>query len=176
MVVEHARIAAESRRSTTQCCFPRWLLMLDSPKTIYSVPRKVDLATLLVITVFYACLFALMNLLRVDFWSFLAIGGFFSFIGISQAILLKGESPRAASMVAGAIYLAAIFLFSGAGKSLHPAFRIALFLGTPTPGVLLGYLGGSCVGGIFLIIDYVRTGLARFRGARPADTVKFDDL
>ena len=64
--------------------------MLESPKTIYSVPRKVDLATLLVITVFYACLFALLNLLRVDFWSFLAIGGFFSFIGISQAILLKG--------------------------------------------------------------------------------------
>ncbi|MCY2981861.1 MAG: hypothetical protein NTU79_24640 [Planctomycetota bacterium] len=152
--------------------------MLDSPKTIYSVPRKVDLATLLVITVFYACLFALMNLLRVDFWSFLAIGGFFSFIGISQAILLKGKSPRAASMVAGAIYLAAIFLFSGAGfnKSLYPTFRIALFLGTSIQGVLLGYLGGSCVGGIFLIIDYVRTGLARFRGARPAETVKFDDL
>jgi hypothetical protein len=152
--------------------------MLDSPKTIYSVPRKVDLATLLVITVFYACLFALMNLLRVDFWSFLAIGGFFSFIGISQAILLKGESPRAASMVAGAIYLAAIFVFSGAGfdKSLHPILRIALFLGTSIQGVLLGYLGGSCVGGIFLIIDYVRTGLARFRGDRPADTVKFDDL
>ena len=152
--------------------------MLDSPKTIYSVPRKVDLATLLVITVFYACLFALMNLLRVDFWSFLAIGGFFSFIGISQAILLKGESPRAASMVAGAIYLAAIFLVSGAGfnKSLSPALRVALFLGTSIQGVLLGYLGGSCVGGVFLIIDYVRTGLARFRGARPTDTVKFDDL
>jgi hypothetical protein len=152
--------------------------MLDSPKTIYSVPRKVDLATLLVITVFYACLFALMNLLRVDFWSFLAIGGFFSFIGISQAILLKGESPRTASMVAGAVYLAAIFFFSGAGfdKSRNLILRIALFLSTPTLGGLLGYLGGSCVGGIFLIIDYVRTGLARFRGDCPADTVKFDDL
>ncbi len=149
---------------------------LDSTKTIYSVTRKVDLATLLVITVFYACLFALMNLLRVDFWSFLAIGGFFSFVGISQAVLLKGESPRAASMIAGTVYLAAIFLLSGGARSFHPIFRIALFLGIPLPGVSLGYLGGSCVGGIFLIIDYVRTGLARFRGARPADTVKFDDL
>ncbi len=95
--------------------------MTTPMNSVYSVTRKLDLASLLVFTSCYGFLFAFMNLLKFGPWDFAVVAGFFTSVGVSQAVLFGGKTPRFASCVAGAIYFAVSILdpFSVTGSNLR---------------------------------------------------------
>ena len=124
---------------------------------IYSVPRKIDLASLFVFTTGYGLLFAAMKLLRQDAIAFLLVAGFFTTVGIAQAALFGGKSPRIASLMTGGGYfllLMVVFgLYQGAAiEELMNCGAICFFVF----GSVGGYVAGTAIAGIFLVADKLR--------------------
>ena len=126
--------------------------MVSGPK-LYSVPRKLDLASLFVFTTCYGLLFALMNMVHADALFFAIVAGFFTCVGVSQAILFKGKAPRLASCLTGAAYYFGILLVSG-----MPLIATVFVL---LVGAAVGYVSGACIGGVFLVADALRNRLRR---------------
>lgn len=143
--------------------------------TLYSVPRRFDIATLLVVSLAYSLLFTLLRLLDAPTQVFVFIGMLTVVIGIAQAMFPYGNGPRRASMVAGAAYCGVLslvggFLSGGFGPGSCGVLG-SLILGAP-----LGYLMGAIEAGVFLVADKVRR---RWFPERPrgADTASdFDAL
>jgi len=138
--------------------------MASGPK-LYSVPRKLDLASLFVFTTCYGLLFALMNLVQADALFFAIVAGFFTCVGVSQAILFKGNAPRLASCLTGAAYYVGIFLVSRITYGMPPSrignwsFIVFVLL----VGAAVGYVSGACIGGVFLVADALRKRLRSYR-------------
>ena len=124
--------------------------MVSGPK-LYSVPRKLDLASLFVFTTGYGLLFALMNLVHASVLFFSIVAGFFTCVGVSQAALFQGKSPRLASCLTGAAYYFGILLVSG-----MPLIGTVFVL---LVGAAVGYVSGACIGGVFLVADVLRNRL-----------------
>ena len=119
--------------------------------TIYSAPRRFDIATVLTVMAAYALLFTAMRLLGWEPATLGVVGGFVTAVGIGQALLFGGNAPRIASVVVGAAYWAfAVTVASGGNVCLGFS---SLFWG----GVS-GYVAGTLVGGVFLVADAVRRG------------------
>jgi hypothetical protein len=135
----------------------------QSPQ-VFAAPRRYDLATMFTVSIAYALLFAGLRSLGADPPLVGLIGGFFTFVGIAQAILFGGNSPRKASCIAGAVYLAGFVVAESvafaAGVSL---FRLLGLLCYGIWGLVLGYVGGAIVGGVFLIADFLRRRIDRRR-------------
>ena len=126
----------------------------DEEVTIFSAPRKFDLATMLAVTTAYALMFAGMRAFDASDELMLWTGAFVSIVAASQAILFGGASPRASSMLVGMVLISLTMLFIGSGFSVLSIFSSAIvggLLGTP-----LGYLTGTLVGGVFLIAHHLR--------------------
>ncbi|HUP78672.1 MAG TPA: hypothetical protein VM260_08970 [Pirellula sp.] len=130
--------------------------MSKSPNAVYSVGRKLDLASLLVFTAGYALLFALMSAYRLDALYFPMVAGFFTSIGLSQAWLFGGKAPRTASCLAGTLYsvfIALIFL-----AEFSPSFDkiVLIIVFVSILGLSIGYYSGVCIAGVLLVIDNLR--------------------
>ena len=131
----------------------------SAPATpVYSVPRKLDLASLFVFTTCYGILFAMMSAFQFKALSFAFAAGFLTCVGVSQAVLFGGKAPRLASSITGAFYYGALFvvspfLFGTPGNRLVDVSVIIPFL---VFGLALGYLSGACIAGVFLISDCLR--------------------
>ena len=108
---------------------------------LYSVPRKLDLASLFVFTTCYGLLFAVMNLVQAGALFFAIVAGFFTCVGVSQAVLFKGKAPRLASCLTGSAYYFGILLVSG-----MPLIGTVFVLFV---GAAVGYVSGACIGGSF---------------------------
>ena len=127
----------------------------STPPKVYSAPRKFDLATILTVTFAYAMLFGALTLAaggRRDA-AFMMIawnGGFITLVGLAQPILFGGKRPREASQITGGVaaIVIAFLLPDSTGFCALPFFLLF--------GVLLGYLAGALVGGVFLVADAVR--------------------
>ena len=123
------------------------------PITIFSAPRKFDLATMLAVTTAYALMFAGMRAAdaphEVMFWT----GIFFSAVAAAQALLFQGASPRLSSVLVGTFFFVAatIVRWEFAIISLLPAILMGATMGAP-----FGYLAGTLVGGVFLIAHHLR--------------------
>ena len=140
-----------------------------SGKKLYSVPRKLDLASLFVFTTCYGLLFALMNLFRPGVWVFAIVAGFFTCVGVSQAVLFKGKSPRLASCVTGALYYLAILLVVEVRNGMRFLdFSSVLFI--LLVGCAVGYVSGACIEGVFLVADALRTRLKSYGIAPNSET------
>lgn len=131
-------------------------------RTIYSVPRRYDLATLFTVTLAYGLLFEVMQLLRMPPVIVLTVAAFSAVVGISQAVLFDGKSPRAASAIGGVVATCAIVVI---GYTLA-AYRVSnpincdpflMILG----GALVGYVAGVFIGGVFLVADFARAATRR---------------
>jgi hypothetical protein len=125
----------------------------NSP-TVYSVPRRYDLATLIVVTVVFSVLFAGLKLLKAKPDAFLLIVGFVVVVGLSQAILPK--APRVASVAAGSGFfvialIVGVVMEGMSVRLLNDEIPVFAFL-----GAIYGYLGGTLIGGVFLAADYGR--------------------
>jgi tryptophan-rich sensory protein len=126
----------------------------DKSNTVYCVPRRYDLATLMTVSVFFAVLFSTLKMLRSPplFIGFLS--GFVASVGLAQAILFDGRAPRRSSVIAGITYGAAVEVLFIWWRKYPVVFGELLFY-LVWHGVT-GYFVGALVGGLFLVADYVR--------------------
>jgi len=131
------------------------------------VTRRFSVGTFMIMTAFFAVLFAIMKMLNVNPVIFADVAIFFAGIGAAQAILFKGQDPRKASWLAGfilgpvigigTILIARLFAnYWGPHDYATPGqwnrgdtigYSISfIFFGGP-----FGYLAGCLIAGIFLV-------------------------
>ena len=143
---------------------------VNSDQAIYSVPRKLDLASLFVFTTGYGLLFAFMKLVKQDALGFLLVAGFFTSVGVAQAVFFRGSAPRLASWLTGGAYFSSVLIFFELFNRI-PANRVidvCSVLSLFTIGCFCGYIAGTCIAGVFLIADKLRS-LLRSLGFGLAD-------
>lgn len=119
---------------------------------VYSVPKRFGLSALLALITALACLFGALRRLDTPPVIYLFLGT--EVMAICVAQMFYNAEPRRASMIAGAI-LMPIFL---AGTAFFvPGPDLGATLCMIIPGILFGafagYLIGTCVAGIFLLMD-----------------------
>jgi hypothetical protein len=152
------------------------LFSLQTEPARYKVPQRFGMSAILGIITALALLFGGFRILNAEPVVYLFFGLQTLVICIAQ--MINGKSPRAASVVAGAV-LGPLFMPRVFASDLPPwgpdrALVIGLltFFGLPA-GAFLGYLTGTCAAGIFLIMDYWEPylqgySLASHSTARPA--------
>ena len=121
----------------------------------FSVPRRYDLATLMAVTMAYACLFGALRAWNAAPELVIWIAGFLTTVGAAQAILFGGRSPRRASVFAGMAFAAAsyaVLMVIDTEGFTGFCFLIAASL----CGAMFGYFGGVIVAGVFLVAHYLR--------------------
>ena len=148
----------------------------SSKKTIYSVTRTLDLASVMVLTAGYAFLIAGLQRLMFNTEAIAYVVSLITCVGIGQAVFFKAKAPRAASLLIGVLFGVAFSIFwtrsffrrSDFGffllRYLPPGFFDSGLwqIGTGTCfGLIAGYLAGACVGGSFLISYYIRSFMFR---------------
>lgn len=133
---------------------------------VFSVPRRFDLATVLVAMSAFAALFAGLLLLDASPIILAFLGGFLALVAAAQWIGSKWNRPRTASIVAGVL----IYWVAGAARMFFmpmpsrmelPELIATLLVSAAISGGIAGYLGGAMVGGVFLVSHYVREWLGR---------------
>ncbi|MCO6043833.1 hypothetical protein NG895_07925 [Aeoliella sp. ICT_H6.2] len=128
----------------------------STEQTLYSVPRRFDIATMLTVSFAYSLLFTMLRLLGAEWPVFAFIGGLTIAVGVAQAFFPYGDAPRWASAIAGVAYsllwwVAFVVVYgTWDGEFLCVAFSSVIW------GPLLGYLCGACEAGVFLVADMVR--------------------
>jgi hypothetical protein len=129
-----------------------YIAVLNRPPD-FVVPKTFGMSAILGIMTALAILFGCLRWMNA--WPV-----FYFFFGVqSLAICLVqmfyGQTPRLASIIAGAMILPA-FTVAAAVISDHaePAIACAVVAFIPC-GALLGYLTGTCAAGIFLVMDYL---------------------
>ncbi len=125
---------------------------------LYSVPRRFDLATIIVVTIAYALLFATLRLMRCQPIAFVVVAGFITCVGIGQALFFGGKRPRISSVLVGVVCLVGTCMVFALFRG-WPRFDVrtaALALRSAIAGAFSGYTAGVIVGSVFLISDVMR--------------------
>jgi hypothetical protein len=154
---EHENVSWQTVEQIVRDC------VRSSRPKVYSAPRRFDLLTIFVVTTAYALLFASLAALQLPPSVNLMVAGFIATVGIGQAFLFRGLRPRTSSLLVGiAIYCIFIVGNYVLNPRIYPSSMLAymLFSGL-TAGAILGYVAGTLVGGVFLIVDFVRRRLSR---------------
>jgi hypothetical protein len=135
---------------------------------VFSVPRRFDLATVLVAMAAFSLLFAGLLLLDAPPSVLAYLGGFLALVAAAQWIASNWNRPRTASVVAGIL----IYWVAGVAETLLMSPRMGLpqliaiqLVSATLAGSIAGYLGGVLVGGIFLVSHYLREWLKLGRHA-----------
>lgn len=126
-----------------------------SEKTLYSVPRRFDIATLLVVSLVYSLLFALLRFVNAPWQVFLFVGLLTVVIGVAQALFPYGNEPRRASLVAGMLYMQVWCFILGFAEGRLTAGLCGAFASVVV-GPPVGYFTGVVEAGVFLVADKVR--------------------
>ena len=128
----------------------------NSRQSLYSVPRRFDMATIFVVTGAYSILLGSLSALHAGPIVMTALAIFISLVGVGQALLFRGLKPRLASTLVGIC----IFQFLTIGQWFYTPIPIGLMLVLAIVnilyGAILGYLIGTMVGGVFLVADLIR--------------------
>ena len=124
---------------------------------IYSVPRRFDLASMLVVTTAYALLFTGMTLLDFPFGTFVYFAFLIALVAAAQSVVDKKYNPRVVSVIVGVAYYLAWTFVLVATTSMRRAGDGCMACSTVILGPLQGYLAGTLVAGTFLVADYLRT-------------------
>jgi hypothetical protein len=135
------------------------------------------LATLFAVTLAYSLLFGGMRLLGAPPVAIASVAVFITLVGLGQALLFRGKSPRAASVLVGCVtwFIGLLVFEFGTGI---PRFvdMIAVVFGlavcSAPQGALFGYVAGVFVGGVFLVADGLRRGLRRLTRPNPTASSK----
>ncbi|MBC7853373.1 MAG: hypothetical protein IAF94_08060 [Pirellulaceae bacterium] len=119
---------------------------------VYSVPKRFGLAALLALMTALACLFGALRLVDTPPVVYLFLGTQVMMICVAQ--MFYNAEPRRASMIAGAILMpifsaGSAFFLQGDGQ----AFAFVWVLPGILFGAFAGYLIGTCVAGVFLLMD-----------------------
>jgi pantoate--beta-alanine ligase len=151
------------------------------PPRIARAERRFSLGTLLVGTVFFALLFAVLKRLQVPWPIVIAIIVFLVGVAAAQMLVRDERKARVASMWAGAVLyilaVVAIGVFSKrAGAHLEP-WGAQSPVGLVLIGAIAGYIGGVFVAGIFLVSQLVDDALAPVRRRdSPDGAIRVDAL
>lgn len=152
---------------------------MDKPPSepeLFSVPRRFDLATILVAMTAAAILFGGMTLLNFPASSFALIAGLFAAVAVGQALGARANRPRAASIIAAVIYWLAIEIVESRDGPENYTENLCW---VPITGVSTGYLAGVLVAGVFLVSHRLRgvlkLGHRRARGETGAGDSPWDD-
>ena len=112
----------------------------NSTARLYSVPRRFDLATIMVVTFSFAVLFAGLRMLQ-----------------LRPTHILK---PRLSSVLVGMLGMVGFYAFYAitSDPSLFEFHRfvLAIWLMIAIAGGVAGYLAGVAVGSVFLVSDLLR--------------------
>lgn len=127
---------------------------IPAKPTIYSAPRRFDLSTMLTVTTAYAAFFAIMKACSATDFIVLWAGASVTLVGLAQAVLFGGNSPRASSLFAGGVIVAATMLLTV--SRLSQGYMLFSFIWGGLWGSLFGYLTGALIGGLFLVADSIR--------------------
>jgi hypothetical protein len=149
---------------------PPWRVAQPEPQ-VFGVPRRYDLATLMAVTLAYACLFGALRALSWPPKAMVWTAGFLTVIGAAQALLFGGKRPREASYLTGIGFMLVVMVMErGLPRFWVDVFFVPIlfFCTIVLPGLVLGYAGGVIVAGVFLVAHHLRSGLRRFWGSRPA--------
>lgn len=132
-----------------------------SPR-VYAVPRRFSTGAILLATTCFAVLFGVLNYAQARPWELFFYASFVATVSLFQAVFQR--SPRWASIVAGGFFLpVSMLLFATQGRrSLLPRIRLDrgwsfddFLLAAMLVGILVGYLGGTLIAGVFLISDFI---------------------
>jgi hypothetical protein len=135
----------------------------------YVVPRRFGMSAILGIITALAILFGCFRAYEVHPVLYLFFG--IQAIVICLAQMFYGQTPRAASAVAGGVILP-LFIFAAA-YMLDPFGRVraeefsCLLVGSIPIGAFFGYITGTLAAGVFLVMDSVERMLA---SSRPAES------
>ena len=132
----------------------------NSVARLHSVPRRFDLATVLVIVLAYAILFGVLRLMRLRPIAIGELAGFVTCVGIGQALFFRGRKPRVSSVIVGTVCLPAIYLFEAltgdASLFEFHYFVVLIWLSIAVAGAISGYLAGVAIGLVFLVAHVTR--------------------
>ncbi|MCE9544670.1 MAG: hypothetical protein K8T25_04010 [Planctomycetia bacterium] len=137
----------------------------------FGAPRRYSLATIFIVTGVCA---ALLGILRAAGTHPAIIGALvmlLAVVGAAQAILFRGRRPRIASLLAGAVWGVGMcgilcVLDLRAGRIDLGEMKLGVLCFMPF-AVLSGYVGGTMVAGVFMLLDSVEKWLTRRRAIRP---------
>ena len=133
----------------------------DSAPKLYSVPRRFDIATILVVTFAYALLFNALRWIRAPSPTITMVAVSISCVGIGQALLFRGKKPRMSSILSGVAVFFCIDIYSiAASNRLFDV--LGMLLGVAVGGTIFGYVAGVAVGSVFLVSDKTRKLIQRF--------------
>ena len=136
------------------------------------VPRRLSVGALFVLLTFYSVLFRVLVVIGADArWTAITCL-FFAAINLGQMVLFRGDRPRAASILVGALVCPAMLVavvldesltqFTGwtpVANGLHrPAAFVSAILTLGMVGSLVGYLFGGMIAGVFYVVQKVRPG------------------
>lgn len=139
---------------------------------VFAVPRRFDLATVLVAMTGFALLFTVLIAVFKSPPAFLAaMAILFAMVAVGQALAIRTENPREASVAAGAMFGIAVALYQVYQYGPHYMLSV---LFAPVWGGCCGYLAGTLVGSVFLISHHLRGALTadrwlRWLQRRPSD-------
>ncbi|MFK7767265.1 MAG: hypothetical protein AB8B55_08585 [Mariniblastus sp.] len=137
----------------------------DNSPRIYSAPRRFDILTILVVSTVYGAAFAILTAVHAPMFVMLVLIGFATSIGLAQALLWKGNYPRAASMLVGAAAFPICAMnWELAGVLSYWVFATLVY---GTTGTIVGYIVGAFIGGLFLVIEGIRDSLFLSREPSP---------
>ena len=142
---------------TRRSCYTAAMKTAEPRLSLYSVPRRFDLATVLVVTAAYSLLLGSLTAAKAHPLLTTAVAGFVTLVGSGQALLFGGLKPRLASIVVGIslfelMVIVAYFVNSPAMGSFIWLFIVI----NAAYGLILGYVVGTVVGGVFLVADAIR--------------------
>lgn len=117
------------------------------------VERRFGLGTIMVGTLFFAVIFALLKNLRAPSAVVISVVSFLAIVAIAQMVVNDERRARVVSIAAGAILAAfgvpIITMIAGRGRL--PWFTAETLLGNLLGGILAGYIAGTIMAGIFLV-------------------------
>ena len=130
--------------------------------TAIGVPRRFGLGTLMIVVLALASLFGAANRLNAPPLLSFCASGFFCVIGGLQMVMRR--VPRTASVGTGAVLLPLTAAVTWVAASANPSPTLTALISTPADvaflgahlvalGAVWGYLGGTLVAGLFLVVE-----------------------
>jgi RimJ/RimL family protein N-acetyltransferase len=126
---------------------------LEVPATRqYGVPRQFGIGPLMILTAVFALLLSLLKAAGAGPPVLTLFAIMFFGVGVGQFVLFRGQQPRMASVVAGAIVFPLGLV--AVAVSMGNYWSVGGLLCCIPGGAMIGYATGAFIGGVFLVLSW----------------------